>query len=147
MVAYLFFLVMGTVVFTRSVHAGDAVLRGDGTALRAAARDRGRRTRGRGRRRGAGQRGVGTEHDLDVARRHRGVRGRGHAVLRGDLGGVGRVDRGRTCAVEDLGRGERAGVPYLPGLEPLLDQRGLDQPGQALGVAAVVDVHDGLGGV
>src|ERR1700730_16107352 len=103
-----------------SVDAGNAVLRGDGTALRARGGDGNGRARGRRGGAGAGHRGVRAEHDLDVPRRHRGTRGRGDAEERSDLAGA----RRRTGAVQHLGRGQRGGVPDMPGLVAVLDQGG-----------------------
>src|ERR1700730_7623987 len=105
---------------TGSVDAGNAVLRGDGTALRARGGDGNGRARGRRGGAGAGHRGVRAEHDLDVPRRHRGTRGRGDAEERSDLAGA----RRRTGAVQHLGRGQRGGVPDMPGLVAVLDQGG-----------------------
>src|SRR5260370_23063179 len=70
------------------VDAGNAVLRGDGAALRARGGQRNRRGRGRGRGRGrprgarAAHRGARAEHDLDGPARHGGARRRAYPVQR-----------------------------------------------------------------
>src|SRR5579864_7669705 len=125
----------------RSVHAGDAVLRGDRAALRTGGR--GGRHRGGGRWGGRGEDGVRAEQDLDVTGRDRRARRRGHAEHRRDRAGAGR----RARSVRDLGRGQRAArVCDLSGLVAVLDQRGRYLPGEPRGVAAVVHVHRDLAG-
>src|SRR6516164_6174837 len=73
---------------SRSVHAGNAVFRADGAALRARGGEGNRRTRGG--RRGAGHLGVRAQVDLHMTRCHVGTRRRRDAEQPGDLAGAGR---------------------------------------------------------